>query len=577
MEREALTLDTLPAAMAAKNSRGLVIAQVERIAAGGLARSAPGAGAGHPGRLRGAGRAGKPLADLRHARTTAPFPARSRVPLDRIAPLPLDERKIIARRAATGAAAGRRGQSRHRHAGGRGGGRRRGEGAALRDADRRARHHRRHAAGRPRFRRGAQPGSGDPAEPAVRFLRRRRARSGRASAWRRPTARATSTSAGSAAGWPAPAASSTSARTRARLVFAGTFTAGGLVIAIEDGKLRIVHEGRSRKFIDRVEQITFSGSFAAESGQPVLYVTERCVFRRTAGGRGADRGRAGHRHRARHPRAYGLPPDRARPGADGRAHVPPGADGARADPARPVARRPHQLRCGAEHRCSSTSKASRSAPTDDVELVRREVETRCRAIGHKVALIVNYDGFTLDPAVSDAYFSMITYLQQRYYTTASRYTTSAFMRLKLGAGLTDRELMPHVFETASEAHASAPLANRNRLHSPEWTATQHSHPSRPFTTYRRTERARTSASPSAASTGIAYVEWGDPASNRVAICVHGLSRQGRDFDRLAAGWQVGWRVVCPDLAGRGQSDWLRRSQNTPSRNTQSISRRCSPD
>ena len=77
--------------------------------------------------------------------------------------------------------------------------------------------------------------------------------------------------------------------------------------------------------------------------------------------------------------------------------------------------------------------------------------TRCKTIGRKVHLIVNYDGFTLDPAVSDAYFSMITYMQQRYYTTASRYTTSAFMRLKLGAGLSERNLAPHVFETRAEA------------------------------------------------------------------------------------------------------------------------------
>ena len=90
---------------------------------------------------------------------------------------------------------------------------------------------------------------------------------------------------------------------------------------------------------------------------------------------------------------------------------------------------------------------------DDVELIRREIEKRCRAIGKKVALIVNYDRFTLDPAVSDAYFSMITYMQQRYYATASRYTTSAFMRLKLGGSLADRELAPHVFETLAEAQA----------------------------------------------------------------------------------------------------------------------------
>ena len=89
--------------------------------------------------------------------------------------------------------------------------------------------------------------------------------------------------------------------------------------------------------------------------------------------------------------------------------------------------------------------------TDDVELVRREVERTCRAIGHKVHLVANYDGCDIDPMVADAYFSMITYMQNRYYATASRYTTSAFMRLKLGAGLTDRDVAPHVFETRREA------------------------------------------------------------------------------------------------------------------------------
>src|SRR5205085_3665126 len=69
-----------------------------------------------------------------------------------------------------------------------------------------------------------------------------------------------------------------------KVVFAGTFTAGGLEIAIEDGRLRIVREGRSRKFVEAVEQITFSGAYAAETGQPVFYVTERCVFRRTPAG-----------------------------------------------------------------------------------------------------------------------------------------------------------------------------------------------------------------------------------------------------------------------------------------------------
>jgi pimeloyl-ACP methyl ester carboxylesterase len=55
---------------------------------------------------------------------------------------------------------------------------------------------------------------------------------------------------------------------------------------------------------------------------------------------------------------------------------------------------------------------------------------------------------------------------------------------------------------------------------------------------------------------MAYWEWGDPASRRVVVCVHGLSRQGRDFDRLARALRGEFRVVCPDVAGRGESDRL---------------------
>jgi len=55
---------------------------------------------------------------------------------------------------------------------------------------------------------------------------------------------------------------------------------------------------------------------------------------------------------------------------------------------------------------------------------------------------------------------------------------------------------------------------------------------------------------------MAYWEWGDPANRRVLVCVHGLSRQGRDFDTLARALCADYRVVCPDVVGRGQSDWL---------------------
>lgn len=55
---------------------------------------------------------------------------------------------------------------------------------------------------------------------------------------------------------------------------------------------------------------------------------------------------------------------------------------------------------------------------------------------------------------------------------------------------------------------------------------------------------------------IAYLEWGDPENARVLVCVHGLSRCARDFDALAAALSDRYRVVCPDMAGRGDSGWL---------------------
>ncbi|MCC8988034.1 MAG: alpha/beta hydrolase, partial [Candidatus Contendobacter sp.] len=55
---------------------------------------------------------------------------------------------------------------------------------------------------------------------------------------------------------------------------------------------------------------------------------------------------------------------------------------------------------------------------------------------------------------------------------------------------------------------------------------------------------------------IHYTEWGDPANPKALICAHGLTRTGRDFDFLAAALAQDYRVICPDVVGRGQSDWL---------------------
>lgn len=65
----------------------------------------------------------------------------------------------------------------------------------------------------------------------------------------------------------------------------------------------------------------------------------------------------------------------------------------------------------------------------------------------------------------------------------------------------------------------------------------------------------TCASPAGAHR-MAYWEWGDPDNDNVVLCVHGLTRSGRDFDPLAQRLAQHYRVVCPDVVGRGKSDWL---------------------
>ena len=89
----------------------------------------------------------------------------------------------------------------------------------------------------------------------------------------------------------------------------------------------------------------------------------------------------------------------------------------------------------------------------DVDAVREAVEGRCRGIGRRVAVIVNYASYRIDDEVLDAYARMIRYMEENYYTTVTRYTTGAFLRMKLGDALTKRDVAPHIFETEEDARA----------------------------------------------------------------------------------------------------------------------------
>ena len=69
-----------------------------------------------------------------------------------------------------------------------------------------------------------------------------------------------------------------------KVIFSGTFTAGGLEISYGSGAMKIVHEGKFNKFVNEVEQVSYSGPFALERGQEALYITERAVFKRSEKG-----------------------------------------------------------------------------------------------------------------------------------------------------------------------------------------------------------------------------------------------------------------------------------------------------
>jgi len=89
---------------------------------------------------------------------------------------------------------------------------------------------------------------------------------------------------------------------------------------------------------------------------------------------------------------------------------------------------------------------------DNVDAIRAAVEQRIGSLGRKVFAIVNYENFSIAPEVVDAYSDMVHDLTKRFYIDVTRYTTSAFLRLKLGQALDRRGVAPHIFESADEAH-----------------------------------------------------------------------------------------------------------------------------
>ncbi len=235
-----------------------------------------------------------------------------------------------------------------------------------------------------------------------------------------------------------------------KVIFAGTFRSGGLKVSIEEGKLQILQEGKNLKFLKDVEQITFNGKFAMKNKQPVLFITERCVFQLVEDG---------------------LELIEIAPGIEIERDILPGMEFS------PIINHPKPMKeciflpetmglkdqmlgMSLEDRISYNPANNtiylnfaglRVRTEKDIADIRQAVESRMKAVGKRMHSIINYDSFVCDEDVMDQYADLVKYIDNTYYLSVARYTTSAFLRLKLGGKLDDRHLSPYIYETEEEA------------------------------------------------------------------------------------------------------------------------------
>ena len=216
------------------------------------------------------------------------------------------------------------------------------------------------------------------------------------------------------------------------VVFVGTFTAGDLRVRVVEGKVHIESEGSMRKFVREVEHRTFSGERARQSGQRVLYVTERCVFRLAESG--------------------GLELIEIAPGIDLERHILAQMDFTPAISKQlrlmesslfaemPMNLRERMLTLPLAQRIDFDSRSEilfvnfEGLAVDspkDIEEIETEVVRRVGPLGMRVNVVVNYDHFSIRPELMDTYSAMVQRLTERYYARVTRYGATGFVKARL--------------------------------------------------------------------------------------------------------------------------------------------------
>jgi propionate CoA-transferase len=236
-----------------------------------------------------------------------------------------------------------------------------------------------------------------------------------------------------------------------KVIFVGTFTAAGLKASVAGGVLKIEQEGAFKKFLKQVEHVTFSGAYAQSNQQPVFYITERCVFRLTQ---------------------EGMTLIEIAPGIDLEKDIMAQMDfkpiiaadlelmDARIFRPEPMNLAPDLLTLNLEDRLTFDAQENvffvnfegyAVKTREEIADIQQAVENVLKPLSKRVHTIVNYDNFTILPELVDEYTEMVKYLMDNYYSGVTRYTTSAFLRMKLGDALKKRSVAPHIYESSQEA------------------------------------------------------------------------------------------------------------------------------
>jgi propionate CoA-transferase len=245
-----------------------------------------------------------------------------------------------------------------------------------------------------------------------------------------------------------------------KVVFAGTFTCGGLSLEIGQGRLRILQEGRNRKFLRAVEQVTFSGQRAQQAGHETLYVTERAVFRLTGTGLRLEEIAPGIDLERQVLGQMDFTPEIKRPlgTMDPRIFRTEAMGLRRLLEDRPLASR---FEFDAQREVLFINFAGLAIrDEEDLRRIGTTVEEVCAPLGRRVRAVVDYDGFTVPGHLANAYAELVRKLTERYYERVTRYTSSAFLRLKLAASLQAHQVDPELFDT--QRHALESLKRRRR-------------------------------------------------------------------------------------------------------------------